>query len=239
MKNFRALIAAASLTAAMLPATAAAYTFDFSYDNPNGADVAGERGVEDGTVLDFDGVDIRFSAFGATQYDSNGQSTGRLPGYAYFDSESSGKPAGLGVCGSIDQNQQCVPSNDDNLTTDEFLVLQLYSDYSADASAAGQLNLSFDSIEFRDQQHNVITDTSKTFRWYNFDISQWVTSQMVDFSSGVAQATWYFSHTNQDYYIRSISASPVSASEPGSLAIVLLGTIGLVASRRRMRQHNA
>ena len=78
------------------------------------AEAAGnERGVEDGTVITFNGLDVTFSA-GPGGLGSD---------FAYFDDLSSGRPAGLGVCTTLNAAKQCRPSDDDNVHFDESVTL--------------------------------------------------------------------------------------------------------------------
>lgn len=64
----------------------------------------GERGVQDGTMLTVDGLDIVFSAEN---------------GFAYFDRGR----AGVGACAVLNAQAQCVPSSDDNVTEGESVTL--------------------------------------------------------------------------------------------------------------------
>ena len=99
-----ALAAVAAVTATFASANAA--TIDFA----NFADTFGERGVQPDEVLVVDGVAL--SAFGFADNLAT-------PAFAYLDAGN----AGLGVCQVLDAADQCTPSNDDNVTAGETLII--------------------------------------------------------------------------------------------------------------------
>ena len=122
--------AAAAMLATAVSANAA--TLDFV------AEAAGnERGVADGTTINYDGLDVTFSADG---------------GSAYFDDLSGGKPGGLGVCGTLTASFQCNPSSDDNITVGESVTLTF-----------GTEVVEFSGLTFNDSDHNSLnTDFTQT-----------------------------------------------------------------------------
>ncbi|GHF12269.1 hypothetical protein GCM10017044_02750 [Kordiimonas sediminis] len=220
----RKLISAAVLALGFAMPSQAAVTFDFINDDPNGADAPGawnnknERAEMDGTILEFDGIYIEFSA--SSTYGD---------GYAYFDSGN----AGLGVCSNIGDrtdffgnvvSNQCVPGSDDNLTQGENLTLTFW--YDAAGTQAAELQL-YD-IVFRNAAHEVITD-------YNFNVNG-SDMAMGGYDSGSVNHSYTFAYANQNanqYYISSISA--ISAvPEPATWLMLILG-FGMVgvATRRR------
>ena len=122
--------AAAAMLATAVSANAATLDFVAEADG-------NERGVEDGTTINFDGLDVTFSADGD---------------FAYFDDLSGGKPGGLGVCGTLTASDQCNPPSDDNITEGEAVTLTF-----------GTEVLELSGLSFNDADHNSLdTDFTQT-----------------------------------------------------------------------------
>ncbi len=101
-------VALVGVMAMFTTSVANAVTLDFV------AEASGnERGIADGTVIDFSGLDVTFSA----------SVVGGGSAFAYFDDLSGGKPAGLGVCKVLTGSDQCNPGSDDNVTAGEAVTL--------------------------------------------------------------------------------------------------------------------
>ena len=199
-----------------LSAHAQSYDVDFKNDVPNGADYpfwgGNERGIADGTILEFDGVYIKFSA--TSTDNENG-------GYAYFD----GGAAGLGVCGTL-SGDQCAPSSDDNLTSGETLTLSFFSD--ANAQNTHVVALGF--LEFRDADHNVI-DSYSHLLGINGNA---LTSTAMNAGWTDAGSVFTFGYDSQEYYISSMVVHNVP--EPATWLMMVIG-FGLVSSAARRRKH--
>ena len=199
-----------TLTAALfvgaMSSAAGAATFDFVAEAANN-----ERGVVNGTTLDFGGIGTTFNAT------ANGNDA-----FAYFDDLSGGLPAGLGVCAVIDSGAQCNPSDDDNLTAGE------------------NLDLSFDKVidlsgfSFYNGKHRSPPSVAPTATL------QWAinggTLQTITFADAVATtltgvSSIQFGHDGTDYYIAAMAAVPLPAG------ILLMGTAlgGLGLTRRKKK----
>lgn len=212
MKKTLAILALSSIVAT---GSAGAAVLDFvAYPNING-----EKGVNDGTVINFDGLDVTFTS----------------SHFAYFDRSSAsevanGGGAGLGVCKVLTNNAQCNPASDDNLTIGETVTLsfgaaQTLSDLKFNAEghtalASDVLTLTFginggalQSVSFADMAASVFNNvTSITF---GFDESQ----------------------TGDQYYIAgftAVAAIPLPATAP-----LLIGALGLMGLARRRRRQAA
>ena len=203
-------VAAIAASVISLPAHAV-IVLDFA------AEAAGnERGITNGsTITNFQGtgVDVTFTA-------------GANPEYSpYFDDINGlGDPAGLGVCKNLDDNAQCNPGGDDNVSVDETITVG-FSD-----------NFSLGGISFRDATHmvlgvpgndgNVLVDVGAGFIQYTF-------SQVILLAGGgafndLSEITFAFLDTQ--FYIESLSDVPI----PGAIPLLLSGLAGLgFASRRK------
>lgn len=113
MKKFLAGLVAAALVGA---GSAGAVTINFAKE----ANVGGERGLADGTVLNtanLGNLNLRFS----------GGRGGEAFEFAYLNAFEApapgfkGRQAGLGTCTSLDMMMQCVPSGDDTVDHGEFV----------------------------------------------------------------------------------------------------------------------
>lgn len=214
MKHF--IIAAAATLAATAGANAAVLDFV--------AEAAGnERGVADGTTINFGGIDVTFSA-------TNGS--------AYFDDVSSG-PGGLGVCttlasrtladGTVIPNQ-CTPSSDDSISSDPD------GDEAVKLTFADAITLS--DHTFNDFGHNDISSRADLTLLINVNdagFTQFTFAQAAGLViAGVRSIEFAIdtSATGIGFYLSSVQAVPLPAAAP----FLLTGLAGLgFASRRKRR----
>ncbi|WP_425408949.1 VPLPA-CTERM sorting domain-containing protein [Hyphococcus sp.] len=212
MKNFLAAIAA---SAAALTGSAHAVFLDFV------AEAAGnERGVADGTVINFGGLDVTFSSLSAGVF------------YAYFDDLSSGKPAGLGVCEVLvaGPGSECANTGDDNIRSGEAVTLTFSE------------TVTVSDFSFTDALHNDLNsnDTNTLLIAFNdpnvfqqFTFAEAVALVM----SGVDLIRFAFDDAGSglQFYVNGFeatSAVPLPAAAP----LLLAGIAGLgFASRRRKK----
>lgn len=193
-----------------IPAHAGVVTLDFLTDN---------LGIADGTVLEFEGIYVMFSATSTTNPSG---------GYAYFDSGG-----GLGVCGTLN-GDQCDPSSDSALSSGETLTISFF----ADASVLNPLELVIDELVFRDANHDLVASYSYLF---GIDGGGMVSTDMNGGASD-SGTSFTFGYDGQDYYISSMDVSGPgirsdAVPEPGVLALFGFGLMGLgVARRRRLKK---
>ena len=210
MKNF--LITTLLLLGFAISANAQQYTVDFINDDPNGADPNNERGVDDGTILEFDGVYLMFSATS-----TSGE------GYAYFDKGT----AGLGVC-TTTVATQCSPTSDDNLTLGETLTLSVFSD----ADGQNPLDVTLGNIVFRDANHNLINDQSTIL--FGVDGGGLVSTSMLGFGWSDMGSSFTFGYDRKEYYISSMLVSEIP--EPATWLMMIIGFGIVSAATRRSRR---
>lgn len=204
MRKF--LIAAAATLAATTGANAALLDFV--------AEAAGnERGVADGTTINFGGIDVTFSA---------------TNGFAYFD-DVSGGPGGLGVCTTLSAAATCSPSSDDSI--------------SIDPDGAEAVELSFAEAvtlsdhTFNDFAHNDITNRSDLTLLVNINGAGFNSITFADAAALVIAGVTTIEFavdtaaTGIGFYVSSITAVPLPATAP--LLISGLAGLGFAARRKR------
>lgn len=233
MKKF--LSAAAAFAALGLISSASATVIDFGAEAENN----GERGVASGTVLGPNaniGTAVRLNTLVA----------GTVP---YLDGPGGGEPtAGLGVCGTLDSNAQCDPSNDDNITTDEAIQVQFVN---------GPFSVAF--IKFVGEGH--VDFNGNNVNTLLIGVNGSTNATRYSFASAVAAATggvfaalnsieFYFDDAaliaslglnvlnpqqltanGEQFYVQALSDVPV----PGAIPLLLSGLAGLGFAARRKK----
>ena len=204
---------------------AQATTFNFA----NLADTTYESAWEGSTVSagwTIDGLTVGASA---TTRDGD-------PASAYLD----GGNAGLGVCsGTITATYQCDPSNDDNTGTSPGSAITDYTNYETLVLDFSH-EISLTSLTLRGSNHALLSAGDEIWI-YNAtaNYSAYFTvglSNLLDWGMG---STWWFEmarapyHTPTEFYISSLSASPIPLPAGGLLLLTALG--GMAAARRRRK----
>ena len=201
--KFITTTAAALLMAGSLQAA----TLDFV------AEAAGnERGVTDGTVINFDGVDVAFSA---------------IAGSAYFDDLSNSNPGGLGVCQVLTAGDQCNPSSDDNITMGESVTLSF-------TRSTDLFGLSFNdadhlSLEFSESTLLIGTDGGALTQ-YTF--AEAVAAMFEDFTS-IRFAYDGEGNRPSQFYIAGATVTQVPLPAAGWLLLAGLGGLGVMKRRKK------
>ncbi len=211
-KIIQSVALAGLLSVASTQASASIYNFVNLIDTANGT-ITGTLG--NGNAFAGNPGEAGFQAFdwtvGGLTLTATG-STAASSAFAYLDSGN----AGLGVCKSLTGNNQCNPSNDDNVTVNE--ILDLHFDKLA--------KIDFNQVVFRDANHNIINP--------NIEISVNGGSFSALNLTSVQQGTDFAFRTpdqaNQ-FYINVLSAEAVPT--PGTLLLLALGLVGLGVSRRK------
>lgn len=221
MKKFFAGLAAAALVSA---GSAGAVTINFAKE----ANVGGERGLADGTVLNtanLGNLNLRFS----------GGRGGEAFEFAYLNAFEApapgfkGRQAGLGTCTSLDRMMQCVPSGDDTVDHGEFVRVDFVD--GPFEIVRMSFNNRFESIndsplliQITTSLMGVVSQLVLSFAdatTHNFGFVDWIQWDFLK-DQGV----------DAKFFVSSISNEiPV----PGALPLLLSGLAGLGFAARRRR----
>lgn len=141
--------------------------------------------------------------------------------YPYLDYND----AGLGVCKFLDSSNQCDPSNDDNVTLTERLVISFADTVSIDVAA----------MIFRDGNHNPLTPNSgldQVWVWVDAGGAQRISDISSSILSGTSFTFGVSPTDKQQFYISSLTAVPIPAAA-WLFGSALIGLAG-VARKRKM-----
>jgi len=205
MKNIKTILAAGLV---LIGSAAHAYTVNF-IDLANNA--PGELGA---LSLSYDALTITATKSGNAAN-------------AYLDGKSGGYNAGLGVCGTITTSLQCNPSDDDNVTSGEFLTFS----FSEDTWVNGLfVNTNHDPVRYFSGSQGVLLNG------VHKDVTSY--GSIVDFNKlktdpfFVAAGTSFdLGFENKQFYVSAIDF--VSVPEPATLGLLALGLAGIGAARRK------
>ncbi len=204
-----------SLLTLGLMSTANAATFDFAKHIDGTSSVAGigEQGYSNADPFTWtqDNLTLTATAF----YNDDAAA------FVYMDSGN----AGMGVCHSGLSSSQCVPSNDDNITTGEVLT------WNFDQSIS---SLAF---TLKDTSHHVFnssieysTDSGSSWTILSSDYSLTFANSINDISFKTIGSA-----SSEQFYIGAATATVSAVPEPSTYALMLagLGLVGFMARRRK------
>lgn len=163
--------------------------------------------------------------------------------YAYLDSTSGGYIGGLGVCGKLSTNHQCVPSSDDNVTVDETLMFEftglaaddlltvsIYVNNNHDNglnSDAGE-GPNSDKIEVNGTDVG-IADTGKSNNAFAYLLGT--------FNVTAGNNALNLAYSNEQFYVSAMEIVKAPGGpgvpEPATLLLTSLGLFGIGYQRRR------
>jgi hypothetical protein len=169
----------------------------------------GEMGIQPLNIDVFGDGSLYLDVYG---YNASG------PTHAYLDAFT----GGLGVCTTLDADNQCNPANDDNVTDGEYLQFVfshnvLINDISFNNNhdggfVGGSSSILVDGTSF------VTPDSGR------------VTATMADPFAGVHMSSFIVAYDNTQFYVQSINVP-----EPAGLALLGLGLLGFGVARRAKR----
>lgn len=196
-----------------------------------------EHGVANGTVINFDGVDVTFDA---------GISSTGAEAFSYFDHGG----AGLGVCKSPRDGvtfgggltgqgtgNDCFNAGDDNVTSDEYVTISFDGIFTlSELSFTGEGH-SFSNPVFLQDEDPGRADATLLFGINGGDLEQFTFADLATLSfDDVFSATFAFDdeyETADQFYLASAVLAPIPL--PAGLPMLLagLGGFGFLARRRK------
>jgi hypothetical protein len=139
----------------------------------------------------------------------------------YLDAYSGGLPAGLGVC-KVLSGTQCSPSNDDNVTSGEILTLRFF-----DAASGDPISVALDPTFYRNADHGTSYPAGALIdvALNGGPFSAFLLTNTTP--TGFTAHQFDFRYNNAQFYINSVTASPVPLPAPVFLLGMALAGLGL------------
>ncbi|MCP4078165.1 MAG: PEP-CTERM sorting domain-containing protein [Gammaproteobacteria bacterium] len=207
-------------------------------NNGGGALTTGPLGESAHNPLKYEWDDMVMRVIGMENPTGKVDDTGKnYRSYAYLDSGN----AGLGVCTIVDDDGQCNPSSDDNVSFEEFIRIQfdqavnvesitINNNHDGGFTDSSRLKIETDILDSGDLNLGIVSNTLT-----NDDLG-WVLD--------MANSNWTESFTlrylgksdqiDRHFYLESIEFSKVP--EPSILALMGLGIFGLSLTRRKIKK---
>jgi hypothetical protein len=154
---------------------------------------------------------------------------------AYLDDlNSAGRPAGLGVCKVLNGNNECTPSNDDNLAAGESVTLTFSNILTGGSNVAlTMFDAAHNSLAGAAGSYGLASNNAPTID-LDFDAGG-----VPDFSVFAGEFSYTFSYVDTAYYLGAITvdfdpnqAAPIPL--PAGLPL-LAGALGMLALGRRRK----
>lgn len=226
IKALKTAAIAATLAAASSGAAMAA-TFDF------GLLATGNEGTWDsrptnGSIAGgaFDGVLNTFTVDGISVSASASNSAGTAISHAYLDSLSGGKPAGLGVCSTVNAKFQCGTPSDDNIgrTGDKGGVLE-------SVTLSFNKTVAITDLILRDRDHDILSSGMIGINGLDFTIG----STLLSMFSPSKTFTFSRLEGGPDFYLNTAVAAEVPVPLALPMAMAAFGGLALLGRRKTVK----
>ncbi|WP_411817982.1 PEP-CTERM sorting domain-containing protein [Hyphococcus sp. DH-69] len=179
-----------------------------------------ERGVADGTTINFGGLDVTFTSLSAGAF------------FAYFDDLDQGKPAGLGVCEVLvaGPGSVCADPSDDNIRAGDAVTLTFDTEVTVS-------NFSFTDADHDDLNSNNVDTLWIAINDPNAFVQYTFAEAVALVIAGVELIRFAFDEVGngRQFYVNGFEAEPVPV--PTAAPLLLAGLAGLGFAARRKRRH--